>query len=288
MHAQQIELITSKLRNNMKLDDLVLPSPPSLLQEICDLQNDPHQNAEDVVEILKNFPLISERLLRLANSAMFRTMVEITSVKSAIMRLGISRVLSLLSGMSISQYLSSTRTAGLEKYFTEMWFQGLDVASIAYVIAERKTFVDPEKALLGGMVHNVGVLPLLLSLDNTPMFHQNPSVMRDVADAIIPKYYPYAGRILMQSWDLPEDIVAIATSHRNNQRPDHDGIDLCDVIQIAFAISKAADFTDPEHEPVEVISSTPFKKFWNSWEEAVEELQLLAEDITRVRGIIAI
>lgn len=287
MHVEQIEQITSRMHNNIKLEDLVLPSPPGLLQEICALQNDPHQNAEDVVEILKDYPLTSERLLQLANSAKFRPLLEITTVRAAIMRLGISRVLSLLSGMSISQYLSATHTPGLEKYFKKMWSQSLDVASIAYIIAECKTNVDPEKALLAGMVHNIGVLSILLSLDNTPILQQNPTVMRDVADTIIPKYYPYAGRVLMQSWELPQDIVAIATSHVNNLRPVHDGIDLCDVIQIAYAINKAAGVA-PEYEFIEFVYSTPFKKFWNSWQVAVEELHVLATDIQKVRNIIAI
>ncbi len=288
MHAQQLELITTKLRNDIKLEDLALPSPPKILQSICDLQNDPHQNVNDVADLLKDYPFMEERLIKLANSVMYRSMLGIKSVKSAILRLGISRVLSLVSGMSISQYLSVTQSPGIEKYFTKMWFQSLDVASIGYVIAQRKTEVDSEKALLAGMVHNIGVLPLLLSLDNTPVFNQNPTIMHDTVDAIISKYYPYAGRILMQSWNLPHDIISIATSHRNNLSPAHDDIDLCDVIQMAFSLSKQPDYTDPQHEPIDVVTCPPFAKFWKNWDSAAEELAIFDEDIKKVRAIIAI
>lgn len=288
MHAQPLEQIAAKLRNDINLEDLVLPSPPRLLQAICDLQNDPHQNVNNVVDLLKDYPFIEERLVQLANSVMYRSMLEIRTVKAAILRLGISRVLSLISGMSISQYISATRSSGLEKYFTKMWFQSLDVASIAYVIAQRKTQVDSEKALLAGMVHNIGVLPLLLSLDDTPVFNQNPGIMHDMVDAIIPKYYPYAGRILMQSWSLPQDIILIATNHRNHQSPAHDGIDLCDVIQLAFSLCKTVDYTDPEQIPIDVMTCPPFAKFWENWDSAAEELAIYDEDIKKVRSIISI
>lgn len=288
MHAQQAELITSKLQSDIKLEDLVLPSPPKILQAICELQNNPHQNVDNVVVLLSESQVIQERLIQLANCVMYRGMLEIKSVKPAILRLGISRVLSLISGMSISQYISITRSPSLEKHFTKMWLQCLDVASIAYVIAQLKTQIDSEKALLAGMVHNIGVLPLLLSLDNTPVFKQNPTIMRDMVDAIIPKYYPYAGRILMQSWNLPEDIISIATNHRNLHPPTHKEIELCDVIQLAFALSKTADYTNPDYEPIEVITCPSFTKFWGNWNSAAEELATFEEHIKLVRNIIAI
>lgn len=288
MHAQQLELITTKLVNEIKLEDLLLPAPPKMLQAICELQNDPYQNVDDVVDLLNGYPFIEERLVKLANSVMYRSMLEIRTVKSAVLRLGISRILSLISGMSISQYLSDKHSSGLEKYFTKMWKQSLDVASIAYVIAQHKTKVDAEKVLLAGMVHNIGVLPLLLSLDNTPVFNQNPKIMRDMVNAIVPEYYPYAGRILMQSWHLPDEIISIATTHRNHQRPAHDDIDLCDVIQLAFTLSKTSDYTNLECEPIDVVTCQAFSKFWENWDSAADELTIFDEDIKKVREIIAI
>lgn len=288
MHAQQLELISTKLVNEIKLEDLLLPASPKMLLSICELQNNPHQNVDDVVDLLKDYPYIQKRIVQLANSVMYRSMLEISTLKSAVLRLGISRILSLISGMSISQYLSATRSSALEQYFTKMWKQSLDVASIAYVIAQHKTKVDAEKVLLAGMVHNIGVLPLLLSLDNTPVFNQNPKIMRDMVDAIIPKYYPYAGRILMQSWMLPDEIISVATNHRNYQSPSHDDIDLCDVIQLAFRLSKTSDYTNQEYEPIDVVTCQAFSKFWESWDSAAEELTLFDEDIKKVREIIAI
>lgn len=92
----------------------------------------------------------------------------------------------------------------------------------------------------------------------------------------------------MQPWNLPQDIISIATSHRNNLGLAHDDIDLCDVIQIAFSLCKLPDYTDSQHEPIDVVNCLPFTNFWKNWDSSGKELAIFDDDIKKVRPIIAI
>lgn len=275
------------LYNKINLEDLVLPSPPALMQRVCMMQRKPFSDVEDIVYLLKDYPFVEDRLLQLANSAIFRSSVEISTVKSAIIRLGVSRVLSMIASMSITQYLKSAPNKTLERYFNNMWQQSLQVAAMAYLLAREKTGIDPEKALFAGLVHNIGVMPLLLSLSNSTQLMQNQQMIMDVADVIVPKYYPYAGRVLTQHWQLPDEIVAVCTSHRNFNRSSHACVDLCDVVQMAYAIHHNGDL-DEEYDYERLLTIPVTQFFWDSAESAEENLISLHDEFEHVTDILAV
>jgi HD-like signal output (HDOD) protein len=275
------------LSNKINLEDLVLPSPPTLMKRVCMMQRRPYSDVEDIVYLLRDYPFVEDRLLQLANSAIFRSSVEINTVKSAIIRLGVSRVLSMIASMSITQYLKSASNKTLEKYFNHMWQQSLQVSAMAYLLAREKTSIDPEKALFAGLVHNIGVLPLLLSLSNSSQLMQGQQLMMEIADVIVPKYYPYAGRILMQHWQLPDEIIAVSTSHRNFNRASHECVDLCDVVQMAYAINHNGDLD--EYYDFERLMTIPVSQFfWDSAESAEENLMSLSDEFEHVSNILAV
>lgn len=288
MDALQIEQIAKNFSTHQKYEGLFMPSPPVLLEKICELQSKAFQDVEDVVFLLNNYPLIRERILKLANSARYCTMVELKSLNAAILRLGISRILTLIAGISIVQYMDGCRTQPLDKYYRNMWQESLTVAATAYVIAEDKSNVDPEKALLAGLVHNIGILPILMTLDDAPEVYQNNVVMSELANIIIPRHYPLAGRLLLQSWHLPEEIIDISTSHRLVSKTQFDEIHLSDVVRMAFLLSKVKDMNHLCGEAEYVVSMPVFEKFWDSWAAASTEITECFDRIAHVREVITL
>ncbi len=120
-----------------------------------------------------------------------------SSVKSAVSRLGLSRVQNLIIGLSIAQ--SMMKTQDLDNYFKQCWQQSNHVAAISYVLAQQKSTIDLEQALLAGMIHNIGALPLILRLNLISDLKNNAHILKMVADVVIPKLYASAGSLVMKS-----------------------------------------------------------------------------------------
>jgi len=104
-----------------------------------------------------------------------------------------------VTGLVISQQIMRNKTIGLEAFCQQVWQTSNDVAALSYIIAQKKIKLDPEQALLAGIVHNIGALPLVLKLNTIQVLKDDPKIMTMVADVVIPKLYPKAGQLIMQS-----------------------------------------------------------------------------------------
>lgn len=281
--TQQVNSVLATLTEDIKNNKLELPSPPDLLLKVRALIADEQTSANDIAELVKQDPHIAARLIKVANCALFGARKHVNSVKSAVARLGLPRVQNLVIGLSIAQNLMKTKTQGLEVFFNHSWQQSNSVAATSYVLALHKTNIDPEQALLAGMIHNIGTLPLVLRLSHIEALKNNPKVLAMVADVVVPKLYPKAGQLVMKSWNFPSDIINIARSHCDLNRDAGDAISLDDIVLIAHQLNQQNDFTDVDNHPSTLLKSSIFKLFWADQEQAKEELKSFQEEINQMK-----
>ena len=281
--TQQVNAVLATLSEDIKNNKLELPSPPDILIKIRQIAATPNSTADDISDLVKQDPHISGRLIKVANCALFGGRQHVSSVKSAVARLGFSRVQNLIIGLSIAQNMMKSKTQGLEDYLEQSWHRSNQVAAISCVLAQQKSSIDPEQALLAGMVHNIGTLPLILRLHHITELKDNPKVLKMVADVVIPKLYPKAGKLVMESWNFSPAIVSIALSHCDLTRETKDSITLDDIVAIAHYLTTFSDYTDIHSGSKEVTESAIFKKFWSSREEAEKELQTYRDEIEQMK-----
>jgi HD-like signal output (HDOD) protein len=281
--TEQVNEVIASLQADIKNNTLDIPSPPDLLVKVRRLTASPNSTAQQLADLVKHDINLSGRLIKVANSALFGFRHQATSAHSAIARLGQNRVQSLVIGLLVGQRLIESKTVGLEDFCRKAWQDSNNVAAISYVLASVKSDLDPEHALLAGMVHNVGVLPLLLKLNKVDSLKSNPRVMSLVAEAVIPKLYQSAGKLILKSWNFPDDIIEVTKSHRNYDSPVSSDITLSDIVFIAYHLNqlKVADgeieFSDS------FITSIPFKKLWHSQEEALKDFDDIKDKIKQVK-----
>lgn len=285
--TQQVNAVLTTLTADIKNNKLEIPSPPDLLIKLREVAANDDSTVDDIVAVVKHDPHISGRLIKVANCALFGARNHATSIKAAVSRLGLSKVQNLIIGLTIAQNMMQAKTLGLEDYFDTIWQQSNLVAAISSVLAKKKTSIDPEKALLAGMVHNIGTLPLILRLHHIPELQNNNKVLTMVADVVIPKLYPSSGKLVMKSWNFPADIARIALSHRDLQREAGDEITLDDIVLIAHQLSELADYTQINGESSSLLSSPVFEQFWNDKEHAEEELSAFQEEIAQMMQIMS-
>tara|TARA_R110002111_G_scaffold108420_2_gene167141 strand:- start:1475 stop:2350 length:876 start_codon:yes stop_codon:yes gene_type:complete len=281
--TEQVNAVTETLTQDIKSNKLDLPSPPELLVSIRQLGADPDTTTNDIADLVKHDVNISGRLIKIANCALFASRHQVSTVHAAITRLGQKKVQSLVTGLVIGQQIMRNKTKGLEAFCQQSWQNSNAVAAWSYALAQKKTKLDPEQALLAGIVHNIGALPLTLKLNTIPALKEDPKILSLVANVVIPKLYPRAGQLIMQSWHFAPEIIVVAREHLNLSRAGSENIELADLVLMAHQINQITELSE-DKVPEQLVLSPCFKKFWPDWPTAVIELMAWQADIKQMKS----
>jgi len=178
------------------------------------------------------------------------------------------------------------KTKGLESHCNNAWQHSNEVAAIAYSLARKKTSLDPEQALLAGMTHNIGGLPIILRLSTIPSFKDKPELLSHVADIVIPKLYLGAGKLILDSWNFPPEFSKVSLTHQSFNSHSEEEVNLQEIIAIAYQLHKINDFSDNESEATTneaLVSSSLFNKLWSDWSEACSEINELLPEMSNLK-----
>lgn len=142
----------------MQLDALfkqpqALPAVPKIVHELIDSFNNQDVSIDDIARKLAADPVLSARLLRLANSAYYHVSRTIGTVNEAISMLGFVTVRTLV--------ISSGLTGGYKSMpgmdLTSFWRYSMHTAAIAGWLAQR-VGVNRDLAFTVGLMHGIGQL----------------------------------------------------------------------------------------------------------------------------------
>jgi HD-like signal output (HDOD) protein len=139
----------------------------------------------------------------------------------------------------MSQIRNSNKVAGLEHHLQDLWQRSTRVAALAYVLARTCTRVNPDEALLTGMMHGIGKLYVLTRATDHPELFADT----DTLDAIIREWHPSIGKAILETWEFPEDMARAVGEQEDHTRTEPEAPDLADVVSIALLM--AAHPADP-------------------------------------------
>ncbi len=217
-------------------DRLTLPTLPEVALRVRELAAmEEITSARLAAEIGKD-PAISVRVMRVANSAAQRGAQGVDSLRMAVTRLGFDCTRLLVSGLAVEQLFDSSEPA-LRTRLRQNWQRSVDVAARAKMLAMHCTALDPERALLAGLVHEVGVLPIVRIAESQPGLLESAAALDEVIAALAPQ----VGRTVLQAWHFPAALAAVPAQCDDLTRT-HDGpADYVDVVCIARLLSTAGD-----------------------------------------------
>ena len=130
-----------------------LPSAPRVVQELISSFNDEQVSAADIARKLAADPVLSAKLLRLANSAYYQVSHSVSTVNDAVMMLGFVTVRTLVISSSLVGGFKSTPGLDLGKF----WRYSLNTAVAAKWLAPQ-VGENPDFAFTVGMTHAIGQL----------------------------------------------------------------------------------------------------------------------------------
>ena len=212
-----------------------LPSFPEIAIRVRRVLSDPKSSVEQVVRVVGSEPALAARLLRIANSASLnRSGRPVTDLRTAINRLGYNMVRSASISFSMAQIRKSNKLAGLEHHLTDLWGRSTAVAAFAYVLARKCTKVNPDEAMLTGMMHGIGKLYVLTRvIDHPELFASNTML-----NQIIGEWHTSIGKAILENWDFSEAMAQAVGDQSDFSRTEEGPPDLSDVIAVAILMAE--------------------------------------------------
>ncbi len=207
---------------------LVLPTLPEVALRVRDVVDEPEVTAKQLSEIITTDAALSARLIKVANSALYRGRIVTETVQMAVSRLGLPMVRNLVISLVMEQMFQSTSNR-LDKRLHELWEHSTDVAARCQLIAAKHNNIKPDEAMLAGLIHDIGVLPILMKAEDSPELMQDPAAL----DEVIENLHTKLGKAILENWDFPKNLITVAAEHENLSWDSENGPDLIDVVLVA-------------------------------------------------------
>jgi len=282
-YALQDRDLAAEIRHEIETKELQLPTLPEVALKVRDAVENETADARQVAELVTQDSALAARLVQVANSPLYRGRVSIDNVQMAITRMGLKLVKSLVVSLAMKQIFQATSDA-LDKAFRSVWEDSIEVAAIARVLATNVDGLEPEQAMLAGLIHNIGTLPILTKLDHELGFDADPATVRHYTSELSPEI----GCMILEHWHFTESLKRIPCEctdlNRDSAQPDY--TDLVLVARLQHLVSSGrAD----EHTGIERWAEYPAfsKAGLETTEVVVMDMEGPAEEIAEVRSMLS-
>ncbi|WP_026179808.1 HDOD domain-containing protein [Hahella ganghwensis] len=236
-----------------------LPPMPTVAARILQITQDIDASVDDLAKVIEQDPSLTAQVLRQAASALYGYRGEIKTIKDAVARvLGFERVSQIALSIAASKAFDLPKDGplGLRNFWKHAMHCSLLVQRLAFHVPDKR--VDPGVAYLAGLLHNFGLLLLghlfkpefgmLNKLAASEPYTELSSLEKQVlgmgsAKELVGVGHGQLGAILLEKWQLPEEITATAAHH---QEKDYEGEhqDYVALIQLANCLLKELELGD--------------------------------------------
>ena len=195
-----------------------LPPLHKVVQKLIALMNDDRSSARDLDKLIRNDQAMTARILKLANSSTYGKSREVFQLTEAVVMLGHGAISNLVMSMGVGDVM----TARVDEDFAALaWGHSLDCAAVAEAVAQLTGTVDPEKAYVAGLLHDIGLLVQARAV---------PEILRKVvasrpADPLAAERdamglnHAQIGLKLLEMWHLPPALCeAVRLHHAPNRK----------------------------------------------------------------------
>ena len=211
-----------------------LPSFPDIAMRVRQVLADETVTPEKVVRVVGSEPALAARLLQLANSAALNfSGKQVTDLRTAVNRMGFNMVRSAAIAFAMSQLKKVDALKGLEKPLDTLWRRSAGVAAMSHAVARRLAKLNPDTALLAGLLHGVGELYILTRTAKHPKLFSNEAVYHN----IVRDWHSSIAKALLENWQISEEIVDAVANYEDIGRSHSGNTDLTDVLTVGFLLA---------------------------------------------------
>lgn len=264
-----IATVQSELMDAINNDELILPTLPEVALQVREAAEDPDVGIGELSKVISNDAALTARIIKVVNSPLLRSSSEISDLNMAVARLGMGYTANLAMGLAMEQMFQATSDV-IDRRLREVWQRSTEIAGISHVLCRHFTRLPPDQATLAGLVHQIGILPILTYAE------ENGQLLNDsfTLEKVIERLHPELGQRILQAWDFPPALACVPVEHLDfdRQTPQQD---LVDIVQVALLQSYAGS----EH-PLGKIDWTGVDAFRKLGLEVIEQSLSADEDLS--------
>ena len=220
--------LTYQLYQDLKNDRLALPSLPEVAIRVGQAIEDHPSDAKRIAAIIQNDPAITAKIVKAANSAFYSSSNPVHSCNDAVARLGVRVTHNLVLAYTMRD-LFQPRSRLLQQRMEELQHHSTQVAALCYVLASTNKRLNPDEAMLVGLLHDIGVAAIINQAANYPALARNPKAL----DHAIAHLRSLIGGAIMEAWNFPEEFVQTALEAEEWLRKGSEEPDYCDLLIVA-------------------------------------------------------
>lgn len=230
---QAKEQLLNVLLQELEQKRFILPTLPELAFKIRQAMDSPRTTMEALSRIISADPAIAGRVVQMANSALFAGLPKVETIQAAIGRLGMACTSNIVISLSMARLYSLGKAANTRLHLAEQWSMAAQVAAISSVIAKLHTRLDPYEALLAGLLHNIGSLPVIVTCAERADVQAIPDLLPLLVDSVMADL----GSWILKQWGFAEAFCLVPAEHRNLSREHAGKADLVDVVTVAALLA---------------------------------------------------
>lgn len=229
-------------------------------------------------------PALTSQLLKAANSPFYRGTVEVTTVRNAIVRLGLAEVSNLVTMLVQRKTFTSTEPF-IKEHMNQLWLHSVVCAMGAKWLARECRLPGLiNEAFFAGLLHDIGKAFLLVAIGNLRAGGQMPTdIPQPFIEEVLASLHPAMGAQLLTLWNLPEIYCRVARHHHDATFAEDDTV----LIMVSLANKALAKrgIGVPQVPGLDLASS-PESALLHLSETTLAELELALENhVIFVRGM---
>ena len=214
--------------------ELKLPTMPEVAIAIRRLMDDPKVGVTEVARIVQTDPVVAGGLVQAANSPLYRGTTAVRNVHDAVVRIGLDGTRQIVTSLAMRNVFKAKSSAS-RKRMHELWRHSVNVSVLSFVIARGSPDLSPERALLAGLLHDIGIVPIITYIENASV-----KVAPRELEETIAKLRGIVGGLVLDSWRLNSEFTDVVYQAEEWFRDSGPTPDTCDVVVLAqlFAASR--------------------------------------------------
>jgi HD-like signal output (HDOD) protein len=220
--------LSSRMLKDLEQDQLKLPSLPEVAIRLGKALKDDISDATRIAEMIQTDPVITAKLIKAANSALYGRRTPVETCAGAVVRLGADITHKLVLSY-VMRELFKSESGLLQQRMQALWKHSTRVAAISYVLARHDSRFNPEHAMLAGLLHDIGVVAVLNYAKGFPMEARQPEVI----DQAIQRLRAQTGSMILRNWGFADEFVITALESEEWMRNKGLTPDYCDLVIIA-------------------------------------------------------
>lgn len=129
-----------------------LPTLPSLFKKMLIITGFDKSSANDLYEMISHDQALAEKVLKVANSALFGLSGKVRDIRHAVMLMGFDRLKSIALGMTVMNVFPPQSSFNIKN----LWIHSYEVAFIASSLSEVVFITSPRESFVSGLLHDIG------------------------------------------------------------------------------------------------------------------------------------